>query len=81
VSSVDQAVIDLVKGVFIWGVPGLEVDLFVHEVRSFSGLLAEIWNKCKKLQAQKNVLIAICLPVAKSTIKNIFCTENPAPKL
>jgi hypothetical protein len=33
VASVDQAVIDLVEGVSIWGVPGLEVDLFVHEVR------------------------------------------------
>jgi hypothetical protein len=35
VSSVDQALIDLVDGVSIWGVPGLEVDSFVHEVRSF----------------------------------------------
>jgi hypothetical protein len=33
VSSVDQAVIDLVEGVSIWGVTGLEVDLFEHEVR------------------------------------------------
>jgi hypothetical protein len=30
VSSVDQAVIDLVEGVSIKGVPGLEVDSFVH---------------------------------------------------
>jgi hypothetical protein len=28
-------VIDLVEGVPIWGVPGLEVDSFVHEVRTF----------------------------------------------
>jgi hypothetical protein len=35
VSTADQAVIDLVEGVSIWGVPGLEVDLFVHEVRTF----------------------------------------------
>jgi hypothetical protein len=35
VSSVDQAVIDLVKGVSIWGVPGLKVDSFVLEVRTF----------------------------------------------
>jgi hypothetical protein len=35
VSSVDQAVIDLVDGVFTWGVPRLEVDSFVHEVRTF----------------------------------------------
>jgi hypothetical protein len=34
VSSVDQAVIDLVEGVSIWGVPGLEVDSFVDEVRT-----------------------------------------------
>jgi hypothetical protein len=37
VSSVDQAGIDLVDSVSIWGVPGLEVDLFVHEVRTFDG--------------------------------------------
>jgi hypothetical protein len=35
VSSVAQAVIDLVEGVSILGVPGLEVDLSVHEVRTF----------------------------------------------
>jgi hypothetical protein len=28
-------VIELVESVSIWGVPGLEVDLFVHEVRTF----------------------------------------------
>jgi hypothetical protein len=28
-------VIDLIESVSIWGVPGLEVDLFVHEVRTF----------------------------------------------
>jgi hypothetical protein len=31
----DQPVIDLVEGVSIWGVPGLEVVSFVHEVRTF----------------------------------------------
>jgi hypothetical protein len=30
-----EAVIDLVEGVFIWGMPGLEVDSFVHEERTF----------------------------------------------
>jgi hypothetical protein len=35
VSSVDQAVIDLVEGVSIWEVPGLEVDFFVHQERTF----------------------------------------------
>jgi hypothetical protein len=35
VTYVDQAVIDLVESVSIWGVPGLEVDSFVHEVRTF----------------------------------------------
>jgi hypothetical protein len=35
VSSVNQALIDLVEGVSIWGVPGLEVNLFEHEVRTF----------------------------------------------
>jgi hypothetical protein len=28
-------VIELFEGVSIWGVPGLEVDSFVHEVRTF----------------------------------------------
>jgi hypothetical protein len=28
-------VIDLIEGVSIWGMPGLEVDSFVHEVRTF----------------------------------------------
>jgi hypothetical protein len=31
-SSVDQAVIDLVEDVSIWKVPALEVDSFVHEL-------------------------------------------------
>jgi hypothetical protein len=35
VSSVNQVVIDLIEGVSISGVPGLEVDSFVHEVRTF----------------------------------------------
>jgi hypothetical protein len=35
VSSVDQAVIVLVEVVSTWGVPGLEVDSFVHEIRTF----------------------------------------------
>jgi hypothetical protein len=35
VSFVDQAVIDLVEGVSIWGVQDLEVDSCVHEVRTF----------------------------------------------
>jgi hypothetical protein len=34
-APVDQAVIDLVESVSIWGVPGLEVDSFVHEVCTF----------------------------------------------
>jgi hypothetical protein len=35
VSSVDQAVIDLVEGLFIWGMSGLEKASFVVEVRTF----------------------------------------------
>jgi hypothetical protein len=34
-SSFDQAEIDLVESESIWGVPGLEVDSFVHEARTF----------------------------------------------
>jgi hypothetical protein len=36
VSCVDQAVIDLVEGLSIWGLPGLEVDSFMHEARTFN---------------------------------------------
>jgi hypothetical protein len=36
VSSIDQAVIDLVEGVPIWGVPGLEVDSFAHDVTTIA---------------------------------------------
>jgi hypothetical protein len=43
VSSVDQAVIDLVEGVSIWGLPSLKVDLFVHEVRIFDFHLPYRW--------------------------------------
>jgi hypothetical protein len=42
VSSVNQAVIDMVEGVFIWGiweVSGLEVESFVHKVRTFDSHL------------------------------------------
>jgi hypothetical protein len=39
VSSVDQ---DLVEGVSIWGVPGLGVDLFVNEVRTFDRHLPQL---------------------------------------
>jgi hypothetical protein len=35
VSSVDKAVIDLVEGGSICGVPSLDVDSFVHEIRTF----------------------------------------------
>jgi hypothetical protein len=35
VSFVDRAMIDLAEGVSIGGVPGLEVDSFVHDVRTF----------------------------------------------
>jgi hypothetical protein len=34
VSSVDQAVIDLVAGAAVWRVPGFEVDSFEHELRA-----------------------------------------------
>jgi hypothetical protein len=50
VSSVDQAVIDLVESVSTWGVPGLEVDSFVHEVRTFDRYLPA-WGKVDQLEA------------------------------
>jgi hypothetical protein len=53
VSSVDQAVIDLVEGVFIWGVPGLEVCSFVHEVRTFDRHLPA----CSKVDQSEAIFI------------------------
>jgi hypothetical protein len=53
VSSVDQTVIDLVEGVSIWGVPGLEVVSFLHEVRTFDrNLLA-----CGKFDPSEAIFI------------------------
>jgi hypothetical protein len=52
-SSVDQAVIDLVEGVPIWGVPGLELDSFVHEVRTFYRHLPA----CGKVDQSEAILI------------------------
>jgi hypothetical protein len=57
VSSVDQAVIDLVEGVFIWGVPGLEVDSFVHEVRIFDRHLPD----CGKVDQSEAIFICTLL--------------------
>jgi hypothetical protein len=51
VSSVDQAVIDLVEGVSIWR--GLEVDSFVHEVRSFDRHL----SACGKVDQSEAIFI------------------------
>jgi hypothetical protein len=53
VSSVDQAVIDLVEGVFTWGVPGLEVDSFVHKVRTFDRHLPA----CSKVDQSEAIFI------------------------
>jgi hypothetical protein len=53
VSSIDQAVIDVVEGVFIWGVPGLEVNSFVHEVRTFDRHLPA----CSKVDQSEAVFI------------------------
>jgi hypothetical protein len=53
VSSVDQAVIALVEGVSIWGVPGLKVDPFVHEVRTSDGHLPA----CGKIDQSEAIFI------------------------
>jgi hypothetical protein len=55
VSSVDQAVIDLVEGVSIWRVPGLEVDSFVLEVRTLDRHLPA----CNKV-AQSEAILTVC---------------------
>jgi hypothetical protein len=53
VSYVDQAVIVLVEGVPIWGVPGLEVDSFVHEVHTFDRHLPA----CGKVYQSETIFI------------------------
>jgi hypothetical protein len=50
-SSVGQAVIDLVEGV--WRVPDLEVDSFVHEVRIFDRHLPA----CGKVEQSEAIFI------------------------
>jgi hypothetical protein len=54
VISVDQVVIDLVEGGSIWGVPGLEVDSFVHEVRTFDHHLPA----CGKVDQSEAIFIS-----------------------
>jgi hypothetical protein len=44
---------DLVEGVSIWGVPGLEVDSFVHEVRTFDRHLLA----CGKFDQSETIFI------------------------
>jgi hypothetical protein len=53
VCFVDQAVIDLVEGVSIWGVARLEVDSFVHEVRTFDRHLPD----CDKVDQSEAIFI------------------------
>jgi hypothetical protein len=53
VSSVAQAVIDLVEGVSISGVPGLEVNSFGHEVRTFDRHLPA----CGKIDQSEAIFI------------------------
>jgi hypothetical protein len=50
VSSVDQAVIDL-DTPSIWGVPGLEVDSFVHKVRTFDRDHVPVCGKVDQTEA------------------------------
>jgi hypothetical protein len=53
-SFVDQPVIDLVEGLSIWGVPGLEVDSFVHEeVRTFDRHVPA----CRKVDQSEAIFI------------------------
>jgi hypothetical protein len=54
-SLVNQAVIDLVEGVSIWGVPGLEVDSYVHEVRTFDRHLPA----CGKVSQSEAIFIGM----------------------
>jgi hypothetical protein len=57
VSSVDQTVIDLVEGVSIWRVPGLEVDSSVYEVRTFDRHLPA----CGKVDQSEAIFICILM--------------------
>jgi hypothetical protein len=64
----DQTVINLVEGVSIWGVPGLEVDSFVHEVRTLDRNLPA----CGKVDQSEAIFICtvyshagcVCLSLA-----------------
>jgi hypothetical protein len=67
VSSVDQAVINLVEGVSIWRVPGLEVDSFVHEERTFDRHLPA----CGKVEQSEAIFICTLMQaVLAYRIKN-----------
>jgi hypothetical protein len=70
VSSVDQLVIDLVEGVFIWGVPGLEVDSFVHVVRPFDRYLPA----CGKVDQSEPIFICTLMQLMFGFPAN-FCVR------
>jgi hypothetical protein len=70
VASVDQAVIDLVEGVSIWGVPDLEVDSFVHEVRTFDHHLSTCYSHAG----------CACLSLADVRFPGqLLCSRLPSP--
>jgi hypothetical protein len=56
-ATVDQPVIDLVEAVSIWGVLGLEVDSFVHEVRTFDRHVPA----CRKVDQSEAIFICTTL--------------------
>jgi hypothetical protein len=75
VSSVDQAVIDLVEGVPIWGVPGLEVDSFVHEVRTFDHHLPA----CGNVDHSEAIFICTLMQADVRFPGQLFRSRLPSP--
>jgi hypothetical protein len=72
-SSVDQTVIDLVEGVSIYGVPGLEVDLFVHEVRTFDRHLPA----CGKFNQSEAIFICTLMQAVYTVSLATFAFASP----
>jgi hypothetical protein len=70
VSSVDQAVIDLVEGLSICVVPGLKVDSFVLEVRTFDRHLPA----CDKVDQSEAIIICTLMQAVLA-----FCFAFASP--
>jgi hypothetical protein len=69
-------VINLVEGVSIWGVPGLKMDSFVHEERTFDHHLPA----CGKVDQSEAVFICTLMQTVFAYIVPVSLPNKPHSK-